>query len=78
MAAATCVDSVYEPKTPLRGNAAGAVMRTSAKMSGSITAQRAMPRPSLISLEWKMNWASDIHTGHFARPTEQRDSIPMD
>jgi hypothetical protein len=52
-------------------------MPTFANMPGSITAQGAMPKPSLISLG-KMNWASDIHAGHFARPTEQRNSIPMD
>jgi hypothetical protein len=69
--------SVHETKTPVHGNAVGAVMRTFANMPGSIIAQRAMPRPSLISL-LKMNCTSDIHAGHFACPTEQCDSIPMD
>jgi hypothetical protein len=69
--------SVHEPKTPVRGNAAGAVVRTFANMPGSIIAQCAMPRPSLISL-LKMNCMSDIHAGHFAYPTEQCDSIAMD
>jgi hypothetical protein len=78
MAAAAAVDSVHEPKTTVRGNAAGAVVRMFANMRGSIIAQRAMPRLSLISLEWKMKCASDIHTGQFACPTEQCDSIPMD
>ena len=77
MAAATCVASVHEPKTPVRGNVAGAAIRTFANMPGSITAQRAMPKPSLIALG-KMNWASDIHAGYFVRPTEQPDSIRMD
>ena len=77
IAAATCVAWVREPKTLVRGNAAGAAMRTFANMPGSITAQRAMPKPSLTSLG-KMKWASDIHAGYFPRPTEQRDSIPMD
>ena len=77
MAAATCVASVHEPKTPVRGNAAGAAMRTFANMPGSITAQRATPKPTLISLG-KMKWASGIHVSHFLPATEQRDSIPMD
>ena len=66
--------SVHEPKTLVHGNAAGAVVRMFANMLGSIIAQRAMPRPSLISL-LKMNCASDIRAGHLACPTEQCDSI---
>jgi hypothetical protein len=54
--------SVHEPNTPVCGNAAGAVVRTFANVPGSIIAQRAMPRPTLISL-LKMNCTSDIHAG---------------
>jgi hypothetical protein len=66
MAAATCVASVHEPKTPVRGNAAGAAMPTFANMPGSITAQRATPKPTLISLG-KMKWVSDIHATSLVR-----------
>src|SRR5262245_11682011 len=65
MAAATCVASVHEPKTPVRGNATGAAMRTFANMPGSITAQRATPKPTLLSV-WKMKCGSDIQSCHLA------------
>ena len=41
----------------------GAAMRTFANMPGSITARRATPKPTLISV-WKMKWGSDIHADH--------------
>ena len=71
MAAATCAASVHEPKTPVRGNAAGAAMQTFANVPESITAQHATPKRTLISLG-KMKWASDIHAGHFRRAIGQR------
>ncbi len=75
--AAASVDSVHEPKTLVRGNALGAVMRTFANVPGSITAQRAMPRRSLTSLEWKMNCSSDIHAPDFACPAAPRGTLHL-